>query len=263
MMNINTDYCFLDDVLGEPFETIYYPQESTLRTMNGKPYIDPDDKSKALYETHACLLKAWIDTPYEVVRKSGKYELQGVHGRLGSDYIGCSSYWATKASVTSAELTNYLKISRTIGGHVVWPRIGNLSINPCRGGSRGFYDRLDLTLLDLKNWFEGKPARLASAFDAAADFLTCSGNDFASFVDTFCLNPFVDSQYRPYDGLSFADGEFHNVLTEMPGQFKVTDRDCYLAMMAGSMDAIQKRNRMIGDYIHQMAEVLPKVYSGE
>ena len=52
-MNIDVKFCFLNDVLGEPFKTINYTKDSTTRKANGKKYIDPNDYSNKLYEYHA------------------------------------------------------------------------------------------------------------------------------------------------------------------------------------------------------------------
>lgn len=41
---------------------------------------------------------------------------------LSSDYIGPSIYWARECGIEDSEIREFLKICRTIGGHIVWPR---------------------------------------------------------------------------------------------------------------------------------------------
>ena len=39
---------------------------------------------------------------------------------LSSDYIGASVYWAVKAGLSEDEIVDFLRISRTLGGHIVF-----------------------------------------------------------------------------------------------------------------------------------------------
>lgn len=79
---------------------------------------------------------------------------------LSADYIGPSRAWARKFIdediSTVAKITgDFLLVTRTIGGHVFWPahRIDNHNtINQVRGG-RGIYDRFDITLAELRNYY--------------------------------------------------------------------------------------------------------------
>ena len=65
---------------------------------------------------------------------------------LSSDYIGPSVHWASQKGLSDNELSIY----RTIGGHIVWPRGRNNTINYARGGKDSFYDRIDWTLFLVK-----------------------------------------------------------------------------------------------------------------
>lgn len=80
--------------------------------------------------------------------------IDGGNHRLSSDYIGASVYWAKQAGLSDEDIVEYLKISRTIGGHMVFPRGGQRKIvNQARGGKDSYYDRFGLTLFAIKKWY--------------------------------------------------------------------------------------------------------------
>lgn len=81
---------------------------------------------------------------------------------LSSDYIGPSIEQARLiGELEDFEIKNFLRISRTLGGHIVWPRGDNMkpTINQVKGGEiisnsgYGFYDRIDWTLFLLKIYY--------------------------------------------------------------------------------------------------------------
>ncbi|KAE9633192.1 hypothetical protein GND95_09980 [Defluviitalea raffinosedens] len=83
--------------------------------------------------------------------------------------------------MTSKEIGKILKTARTFGGHIIWPRWIGIpkrngkpgynfikefeSINVCRGGEKEFYDRIDLTLFDLKEWYFKRKCELQFTYD--------------------------------------------------------------------------------------------------
>jgi len=78
---------------------------------------------------------------------------------LSSDYIGPSVYWSKEIGKTDKEIVEFLKITRTLGGHILWPRkingqkIEPRTINQAKGGNYGVYDRMDWTLAMLKFFY--------------------------------------------------------------------------------------------------------------
>lgn len=105
--------------------------------------------------------------------------INGDEHLLSSDYIGSSVYWAIEKNIKSEQIIDFLKISRRLGGHMLWPRgftegysydytqrqyvlkkncgkakFRFLTINEAKGGSEGFYDRFDWTLVLLQIYFE-------------------------------------------------------------------------------------------------------------
>lgn len=84
--------------------------------------------------------------------------------RLSADYIGPSTHWLSQLTDEREKMISLLNISRTIGGHIVWPRgfgQDKLSINEARGGSKGVYDRIDWTLQLVKIFYKYKGAFLS------------------------------------------------------------------------------------------------------
>lgn len=72
---------------------------------------------------------------------------------LSADYFGPSIYWAIESGINNEQIIEFLNISRSIGGHIVWPRGSHIKnkINPSRAA---VYDRPDWTLLLLKIYYE-------------------------------------------------------------------------------------------------------------
>jgi hypothetical protein len=138
---------------------------------------------------------------------------------LSSDYIGPSVYWADALGVENSKILEFLKIARTIGGHMVWPRgfgPNKLTINTARSGDKGFYDRIDWTLQAIKIYYDfrskdefieeckkllpedycefGRFENFYSALQNSKKWLSKFGS-FCSFCDFFKLkDSFVDEQ---------------------------------------------------------------------
>lgn len=126
---------------------------------------------------------------------------------LSSDYIGASIYWAQKAELNDRIILDHLSISRTIGGHILFPRGGKLeTVNQARGGEKGYYDRFDLTLYAIKEWFvENKNTKIGYAIENYHEwFELFSGDDnckngFENFVEFFKLEGFIYEQNKIID----------------------------------------------------------------
>ena len=91
---------------------------------------------------------------------------------LSSDSI-CHTYSTTKKmkeivdQVATTEINHFFKTASTIGGYIIFPanRIDNkMTINGARGLNRNIKDRFDLTLLCIKNFYEGKDSPLNNVF---------------------------------------------------------------------------------------------------
>lgn len=193
-------------------------------------YRDPDfsdtEGSKELYSD----LLAFVDIQQETmgIRPFGRcpsMQSTGTYYRLvasdfaeekrfGSDYIGPSRSWAegfediAGARFSRERVGEFLTWSRTLGGHMLWPSRKN-SINQQRGGWYT-YDRIDLTLEEIRNWMFHPDAKslykpsLRFAIELDKDWFNlfkqendCSPQEwFASFVSFFQLEGYTNDNYE-------------------------------------------------------------------
>lgn len=129
-------------------------------TICGKCYQDPDLASEQLYadvSNFFFLDDKKLTSGNLILRydNDNKYEHE-----MRTDYIGPSRAWACEylegnLTTVSEKIGDFLLVSRTIGGHVFWPahQVNRQNtINQVRGG-RGIYDRFDITLAELKQYF--------------------------------------------------------------------------------------------------------------
>lgn len=130
---------------------------------------DPDGASRKLRDDfseiflselpgHKVVMKSGDNSFYLMNKEDGKQEF-----KLSLDYIGPSIYQASDiGGLTVKEIKEFLKVSRTLGGHIAW-EIGlgtKWTVNIVRGGrifprsNYGFFDRTDWTFLLLKIYME-------------------------------------------------------------------------------------------------------------
>ena len=193
-------------------------------------------------------------------------EKENISFTLSSDFIGPSRAFAREAGLTGAEVGEYLRKTRILGGHTLWPvqyREDNRNtvvltgrggtVNTQRGGNKGFCDRIDCTLQDLKNYYaylNGHNVEYKiKAFDKYKNWLQLFGN-FEVFVNFFYLNDFCDSDYRVYDLKTYDVAEdryerFINDDYKEINYFKISDLDEYKSFVEGSTRAILLRQLRI------------------
>ena len=95
--------------------------------------------------------------------------------------------------VARTEINHFFKTASTIGGYIIFPanRVDNkMTINGARGLNRNIKDRFDLTLLCIKNFYEGKDSPLNNVFERYKDFFTLFGH-FEGYINFFLLNDLV------------------------------------------------------------------------
>lgn len=106
--------------------------------------------------------------------------------RLSSDYIGPSIYWAKELGIKDDKIIDFLKIARTLGGHILWPRGKQPTVNQAKAGSSGFYDRIDWTLLAIKIFYEIiKNENETSFISKCKELLPLQVSDYKQFKDKF------------------------------------------------------------------------------
>ncbi len=174
-----------------------YPSGFNLETRK-----DPDQYSKQLYDD---LIKIFFGAEqlnslglkfiknkcqnfgcgdfYTLFIDDGKY-------KLSSDYIGASVYWAQQAGLSDEDIVEYLSISRTIGGHMVFPRGQGTTVNQARSGKISYYDRFDLTLLAIKKWYLNDNSKINYAIENYSDWFALFGS-FDKFISFFSLEGFI------------------------------------------------------------------------
>lgn len=164
-----------------------------------------------------------------VYRKKDKKE----YFTIQSDQLGFSAdtwiYFSTKYPLSryfemqkneeaAKFLTDYVLATRTLGGSFLWPESLYKDYNPGRGRAK-IEDRVDLTLLEIKHYFEYRELDDKKKFKYSGDILfsrykfldtqTWFGffDSFEDYVDFFLFNGFVDkdeqtNEYTPINILT-------------------------------------------------------------
>ena len=153
-----------------------------------------------------------------VYRKKDKKE----YFTIQSDQLGFSAvpwiYFSTKYPLSryfemqkneeaAKFLTDYVLATRTLGGSFLWPESLYKDYNPGRGRAK-IEDRVDLTLLEIKHYFEYRELDDKKKFKYSGDILfsrykfldtqTWFGffDSFEDYVDFFLFNGFVKEIYK-------------------------------------------------------------------
>ena len=118
-------------------------------------------------------------------------------------------------------LANYVYTTRTLGGSFLWPESLWSTYNKNRGNGSYIEDRVDLTLLEIKHYFEYRDLDDKKKFKYRRDLLfsrykipdaqTWFGffDSFEDYVDFFMFNDFVDKdkQTKEYTPINILTGE--------------------------------------------------------
>lgn len=170
-MDIKQIYCdYCQDVNSAYLET-------TFDIFDKEIFMDPDEVSSKLYDAlyklffydYRKMLKIGIKC-VQIIGQKYRGPLfysffikqdptsNEVEEILSADYIGPSKFQSKDiAKLSPDEIKINIKESRTLGGHILWPRAtNNITINQARGGDNGcgLYDRTDWTFLLLKHYYE-------------------------------------------------------------------------------------------------------------
>ena len=218
-------------------------------TPKGK---DPDTNSPTLRKYHKILWSKPLPNNKEFHLNLDTPKLLHHNSELGefflsSDSIGHTYSRVKKMShiideISHTEIDSFFSICSTIGAYIIFPakRIDNkMTINGARGLNRKIKDRFDLTLLCIKNFYEGKDSPLNNVFERYKDFFTLFGH-FEGYTNFFLLNDLVkdDSSinfFIPFNG-------FEN--SPLPSNIEE-----YLIYKENVEDFINKRNdRITNEY---------------
>lgn len=158
-------------------------------------------------------------------------------------------------------LANYVYTTRTLGGSFLWPESWHRDYNMGRGNRSYIEDRVDLTLLEIKHYFEYRDLDDKKKFKYRRDILfsrykipdaqTWFGffDSFEDYVDFFLFNGFVDVTVtdgkKEYMPINILTGE--RFKTDYPGYKRNTlkeieDEKQLKAMLDLVMDKVKTRS---------------------
>lgn len=165
-------------------------------------------------------------------------------------------------------LANYVYTTRTLGGSFLWPETLWKDYNKSRGNGNYIEDRVDLTLLEIKHYFEYRDLDDKKKFKYIGDILfryydnldaqTWFGffDSFEDYVDFFMFNDFVDKdkQTKEYTPINILTGEAFE--TDYPGYKKDTlkeieDEKQLKEMLERVRDMVEKRTKKMEDLINE------------
>lgn len=165
-------------------------------------------------------------------------------------------------------LTKYVYTTRTLGGSFLWPETLWKDYNKSRGNGNYIEDRVDLTLLEIKHYFEYRDLDDKKKFKYSGDILfryydnldaqTWFGffDSFEDYVDFFMFNDFVDKdkQTKEYTPINILTGEAFE--TDYPGYKKDTlkeieDEKQLKEMLERVRDMVEKRTKKMEDLINE------------
>ena len=165
-------------------------------------------------------------------------------------------------------LANYVYTTRTLGGSFLWPETLWKDYNKRRGNGNYIEDRVDLTLLEIKHYFEYRDLDDKKKFKYSGDILfryydnldaqTWFGffDSFEDYVDFFMFNDFVDKdkQTKEYTPINILTGEA--LETDYPGYKKDTlkeieDEKQLKEMLERVRDMVEKRTKKMEDLINE------------
>lgn len=212
-----------------------------------------------------------------VYRKKDKKE----YFTIQSDQLGFSAdtwiYFSTKYPLSryfemqknkeaAKFLTDYVLATRTLGGSFLWPESLYKDYNPGRGRAK-IEDRVDLTLLEIKHYFEYRELDDKKKFKYSGDILfsrykfldtqTWFGffDSFEDYVDFFLFNGFVDkdkqtNEYTPINILTGKPFE-KDYLNYEKDVLKVLEEDKLKAMLDLVMDKVKTRSEKMEYLINE------------
>ena len=251
--------CYLDYVNLGVFEPSKFTNP---QGVNDPTYRDPDGKSKELYDDLIELYQTKFNrigyrleyNNFDVLVKNEEYTFS-----VSSDFIGSSRAHAKSVGISDVDVGKYLKESRVLGGHVLFPKTlwinGTIeytgkggTINTARGGEKGFCDRFDCTLQDIKLFYSSQNSKLEKYYNKYNEWLYLF-KSFKGFIDFFSLNDFCNPNYEVYDLSSVDDNMKYTRLIDTSYSdisfYKINDMEIYSNFIKGNENAIKLRNKRL------------------
>lgn len=165
-------------------------------------------------------------------------------------------------------IANYVYTTRTLGGSFLWPESWHRDYNMGRGNRSYIEDRVDLTLLEIKHYFEYRELDDKKNFKFSKDRLfvhykktdaqTWFGffDSFEDYVDFFLFNDFVDKdkqtkEYTPINILTGEPFEKGYLNSETNTLKDIKDEKQLKAMLDLVMDKVKTRSEKMEDLINE------------
>ena len=185
-----------------------------------------------------------------------------------SRYLEMQKNKSDKAPDAVADfLAGYVYTTRTLGGSFLWPESWHRDYNMGRGNRSYIEDRVDLTLLEIKHYFEYRDLDDKKNFKYSGDILfryydnldaqTWFGffDSFEDYVDFFLFNDFVDKdkQTKEYTPINILTGEpfEKDYLNYEKDVLKVLEEDKLKEMLERVRDMVAKRTKKMEDLINE------------
>ena len=213
----------------------------------GRSSKDPDCECVLLQDYHSKLWSKKLPNGDTLNLKKGygKNYLTWDNFRFGSDSIIVSfRYDKYKEMIHEVMkivpsykdfIENYLNISNTIGGFIIFPKRKG-GINQTRGCNYRIKDRFDLTLECIRKYYIGEKSPLSTVLEQDKDFFNLF-LDFKGYVEFFFLQDLVSDDFGK---VNFWLGEGDMNQNPFP---KTVDE--YLNFIEKELDFVQKRNNRI------------------
>ena len=240
---IDVKYCYMKDVYEKEISNIKEAKftndiDFRKRKVNDLEYRDPDSCSKKLVSdiTELYFSKEILKSNNEIIYLKNKLA-------LSTDYLGPSATTAKRIGITDDFVWNAILECRTIGGHIVWPRMTDgINSNKAKSGFKGngISDRADIAFYEIKNYLENNLDKKTYNIDLKKclnneenkRFFEMFNKSFKDFCDYFDLvDSFVN---KNYDIILFADPEL-----------KALTKNEVINYFNNNINAIKKRNEKI------------------
>ena len=180
-----------------------------------------------------------------------------------------SRYFEMQKNKEAAQfLAEYVLTTRTLGGSFLWPETLHEQYNKYRGIRNYIEDRVDLTLLEIKHYFEYRELDDKKNFKYSGDILfryydnldtqTWFGffDSFEDYVDFFLFNDFVDKdkqtkEYTPINILTGEPFEKGYLNSETNTLKDIKDEKQLKAMLERVRDMVKTRSEKMEDLINE------------
>ena len=220
----------------------------------GKSKKDPDTECLLLQEYHCKLWSKQLPNGifFDLKKGYGRNYLTWNDFRFGSDSIIVSFRYEKNKDMMNevmvaipdykAFIENYVKISYTIGGFIIFPKYKG-GINQTRGCNYQIRDRFDLTLECIRRYYIGEKSPLSTVLEQNKEFFELF-IDFKGYIDFFFLQDLVTDDYQKID-FWIGTGD----MTQSPFPQNI---DEYFSLIERELLFVKKRNERIKQYVEKL-----------